>query len=339
MAGACLNGRYFYTIVPVFLPFFALALEKAVRPGRLWMLFLALFPVLYFLFLPWFLDGSRLLRAPASARGLMDLALLWEPFPTFFGPQASPAPLRVVGSLFAVSLFGVSALACTRRGPSWCRTGAAVCFLAAAFLCGRAVNLGDPPGRIGPFEVLMENRHYRDFRVLGPHAGDFFASFRKPDGDSGLAYVLTDDAARFRHDANRLEHPADLPLRDWRGRSLRWGKAHIRLLPLCDDGGVVACRATGQVIRGRARLALQIGGVPDAADVALEEGPFDVVFRTPILRNNEGVNFRLALEDDVGEAYIATTEYAPCPDGLADLLGGFPESSIVVDEDYTRYLR
>lgn len=185
----------------------------------------------------------------------------------------------------------------------------------------------------------MENRHLRDFRVLSPHGGVFFTSFRKPCAVSGRVYVLTDDAARSRNDANRLEHPADLSSTDWRGRPLRWGKAHIRLLPLCQEDGVVACRATGKVVRGRARLALQIGGVPNAADVVLEEGPFDVVFRTPIHRKNEGVNFRLALENDAGEAYIATTEYAPCPDGLADLLGGFPASSTVVEEDYTRFLR
>lgn len=339
MGGACLNGRYFYTIVPVFLPFFAIALEKAARPGRLWMLFLALLPVLYFLFLPWFLAGSRLLRAPAPARGLMNLALLWEPFPSFFGTEASPPPLRVVGSLFALSLFGLSALACTRRGPAWGRTGAAVFFLVAAFVCGRLVNLGDPPGRIGPFDILMEKRHFHDFRVLGPHAGDFFASFRESCGDIQIDYVMTDDDSRSSDDFCRVQHPDELPATDWRKRPLRWGKAYVRLRPLCKVGGVVACRATGRVVRGRARLALQIGGVPDAADVVLEEGPFDVVFRTPIQRKNEGVNFRLALENDVGEAYIATTEYAPCPDGLADLLGGFPASSTVVDEDYSQYLR
>ena len=339
MAGACLNGRYFYTIVPVFLPFFALSLEKADRPGRLWMLFLALLPVLYFLFLPWFLDGSRLLRAPAPARGFMNLALLWEPFPSFFGAEASPVPLRVVGSLFAASLFGLSLLACTRHGPAWGRTGLAVFFLAVAFVCGRAVNVGDPPGRIGPFKVLMADRHFHDFLVLNSHSGDFFDAFRKPIDDPRLVYVLTDNASRTEEDACRMAHSSDLPVDDWRGRPLRWGKVHGGLLPLNTAGGVVACRATGRVLRGTARLALQIGRVPDAADVVLEEGPFDVVFRTPIPKGNEGADFRFALENDTGEACIYTTEYAPCPDGLADLLGGFSASSTVVEEDYMRYLR
>ena len=338
--GECLHGRYFYPMVPVLVPFFAIALSRATRPGRIWLLFLALVPVLYFLFVPWFLNGSGLVHAPASARKLMNLNLLWEPFPPFFhGSVPSSGHYRLVGSFFAASLFGLSALACTRRGPAWARTGAAVFLLAVAFVCGRAVNLGIPPGRIGPFEVLMANRHFHDFRVLGPHSGDFFASFRRPVDDARFAYVLTDDLSRTPNDACRLEHPSDLPATDWRQRPLRWGKVHIRLLPLCEAGGIVTCRATGRVVRGTARLALQVGGVPDAEDVVLEEGPFDVVFRTPIRRNTKGVNFQVALENDIGEVCVATTEYVPCPDGLVDLLGGFPASSTVVEADYTRYLR
>ena len=325
MGGACLNGRYFYPAIPVLLPFFAIALGRATGNGRRWLLFLALLPVLYFLFLPWFLNGSRLVRAPVAARGFMNLALLWEPFPSFFGrgnPRSAPE-LLVAGSVFSASLFGLSFLACTKRGPSFFRGGAAVVLLALAFVCGRKVDLGAPPERIGVFEVLMGTRHFHDFRIIGPHPDGVFESFREPGGDPRLVYVLTDDETRPHDDAYRLQHPSDLRVDDWRGRPLRWGKAHASLMSLKHARGVVACRATGRVVRGTARLALQIGGLSDATDIVLPEGPFDVVFRTRVPRGNEGANFRLALENDVGEAYIATTEYIPCPGNLPDLLGGY----------------
>jgi hypothetical protein len=332
LGGACLNGRYFYPVLPLLLPFFAIALARATRPGRLWLLFLALLPAFYFLFLSWFLTGAPLIRAPVPARGFLGLSLLWEPFPAFFGEEATPAGTRVVGSLFAAALFGLSALACTRRGPAPLRAIAAVALLGTAFFCGRFVDRVAPPKRIAPFDALMDDRHFNDFRVLGPRPADYFSAFLDPDADSRLVYVLTDDPERPHDGVYRLQHPSELAVDDWRGRPLRWGKAHSSFILFTKERGTiaapgtVAARATGRVVRGTAHLALQVGGVPDAPDVPLDEGPFDVVFVAHVARGNEGGNFRLALENDSGEAYIATTQYAPCPPALLPLLGGFPPS-------------
>lgn len=327
LGGACLNGRYFYSVVPVLLPFFAIALSRAGRPGRLWLLFLALLPVLYFVFLAPFLSGGRLIYAPVQSRAFLNLSLLWEPFPGFFSHTVSCPSARVAGSLFAASLFGISALACTRRGPAPFRYGAAACLLAAAFFLGRHVDRAASPKRIGAFDVLMGERHFHHFRVIGPHPSDFFSSFRAPDCGDMTVFVLTDDLSHTHDNIYRMQHPVNLPVDDWRGRPLRWGRSNAGFTSFRGARGYVACRATGRVVRGTAHLALQIDGVPDSPDVVLEEGPFDVIFRTRVYRGNGGGTFLLALENDVGEAYLSTTEFAPCPDTLPELLGGFASPS------------
>lgn len=329
LGGACLKGRYFYPVVPVLLPFFALALARAGRAGRLWLLALSFLPVFSLVFLAPFLSGARLVYAPLAFRGFMNLALFWEPFPSLF--RGSSAFGCAAGSIFALSLFALSLLACTRRGGRVFRISSAAVLLVVAFFCGRAVDLDNAPKRLGSFEVLMGERHFHDFRVLGDAPGDFFAAFREPADNPLALYVLTDDMNRSHDDAFRLQHPADLPLDGWRGRPLRWGKAHAGLTSLREARGYVAARATGCVERGTARLALQIGGEPDAVDVVLDEGPFDVTFVARVYRGNGGANFRLALENDVGEAVLATTEFVPWSKGLEKALGPFPASTKRVD--------
>ena len=331
LGGACLKGRYFYPAVPVLLPFFAMALARAGRAGRDWLLFLAILPVLSLVFIAPFLAGARLVYAPVAFRGFMNTSLFWEPFPALF--RGSSAAANVAGSVFALSLFALSFLACTRRGGRPFRMTAAVVLMVLAFFCGRAVDRDFSPKRLDAFDVLMGEHHFHDYRVIGDAPGDFFSSFRDPTSDPCSIYVLSDDMGRSHADTYRLQHPADMPVDDWRGRPLRWGKSRSGFTSLRSARGFVAARATGRVVRGTARLALQIGGVPDAPDIALPEGPFDVVFVARVFRGNKGANFRLALENDMGEAIIDTTEYVPCPPKLVDLLGGFPTSARVVEWD------
>ena len=329
--GACLKGRYFYPVVPVLLPFFAHALVRAGRAGRLWLLFLSCLPVLSLFFLAPFLSGASLVFAPIAFRGFLNLSLFWEPFPSLLWGSSGAA--CVLGSVFSGSLFALSLLACTRRGGRLFRTAAAAVLMVVAFFCGRFVDGDCASKRVGAFEVLMDKRHFRDFRVLGDSPGDYFSSFGVPSNDPRPLYVLTDDPVCPLDGACRLQRPADLPVDDWRGRPLRWGKFREKFASLHEAQGVVAARATGRVVRGTAHLALQISGVSDAPDIVLPEGPFDAVFRVRLSRAKQGVNFRIALENDVGEAVIDGIEYAPCPDGVADLLGGFPPGARLVEWD------
>lgn len=333
LGGACLSGRYFYTAVPLFLPFFAVALAEATRPGRLWMLFLSLLPVAYLLFLAPFLDGADLLYAPGPVRGFLNLTLLWDPFVSFFGREAPAA----AGSLFAAALIGISFLACTRRG-GFLRIPAAVLLLAAAFFAGRAADRAAPPQRRGVFSVLLGERHFHDFKVLGPAPAGFFEALHPPREATRDLYILSDDPApaRASAEADRVESPGELEEGDWQGRPLRWGDVQPNFSNLGRVRGFAACRATGRVVRGTARLALQIDGVPDAPEILLPEGPFDVTFHLRVYNGNGGAKFRLALEDGVGDARVATAEYEPCPPALPAKLGGFPPSTTLVEVPYRK---
>lgn len=97
LEGLCLGGRYALTFVPVLLPFFAMALERADRAGRVWLLFLAVQPVLFFAFAARSAQGGALYFAPAFLRGLPAYSLFWDPFPSQYG--AVPAAARAGGSL------------------------------------------------------------------------------------------------------------------------------------------------------------------------------------------------------------------------------------------------
>lgn len=327
LAGACLGGRYFYTVLPVILPFFAIALPRASRPGRLWMLFLALLPVAYLLFIAPFLSGGALLYAPAPMRGFLNLVLFWEPFASFFG---TPPAAVTWGSLFAATLFGLSGLACTRRG-GFLRVPAAVLLLVSAFFFGRAANRTVPAQRRGVFSVLLGKRHFHDFKVLGRTPSDFFSAFWENPGNLRAAYLLSDAPQQAGVAVRRAERPADLDVNDWHGRSLRWGMVQPLFSSLGNTRGFAACRATGQVVRGTARLGLQVKGAQEIPEVVLPEGPFDVTFHLRVYNGNGGANFRLALENDTGEAYVSTTQYEPCPPALPDKLGGFPAGTMVVE--------
>lgn len=329
--GACLKGRYFYAVVPVLLPFFAHALVRAGRAGRLWLFFLSFLPVLSLFFLAPFLAGPRLVFAPVAFRGFLNLSLFWEPFPSLLRGSSSVG--CVLGSVFAGTLFALSLLACTRRGGRFSRTATAAILAVVAFFCGRAVDRNCTSKRLGAFDVLMDERHFHDFRVLGDGPGDCFSAFSEPSNDPGPLYALTDDPASALDGVCRLQHPADLSVDDWRGRPLRWGKFREKFMALPEATGFVAARATGRVVRGTAHLAFQLSGVSDAPDIVLPEGPFDVVFRVRVFIGKQGANFRLALEDGVGEAIIDSIEYAPSPTGLADLLGGFPPGARLVEWD------
>jgi len=328
LEGACLNGRYFYVLLPVSLPFLAMALERAGRGGRLWMLFLLSAPVLYFLFLAPFLRETELVYAPSAARSFLNLTLLWEPFPTFFGETGRT--LRWAGSLYAAALFALSALACGRRGGRWRGVAWAV-LAAAAFALGRHVDRAEPPGRLGEMAVLTDRRPFREFRALGAVPGGYFEAFRAPGAPDEAVYVLTDDPGRPPEDAHRMDVAATLPQDDWLGRPLAWGKVHHTFISLKRAGGDFACRATGRVVRGRARLALQTDGNPVAPDCPLDEGPFDVTFLVRVPGGTRGVNFRLALENGAGEAIVETTEVAPFREKLAEVLGPFPAETRIVD--------
>jgi len=333
LGGACLNGRYFYNAIPVLLPFFAMALSRAGRPGRRWMLFLALLPVFYFVFLADSISGSRLIRAPDSMRSFLNFSMFWEPYGAFYDRRHSPVAACVAGSVFSAALFGLACLACTRRGGRKTRIGAASALLAFAFVSGWIANRLAPPKSIGAFDVLMGERHFHDFRLLGggDAPSDFFAAFRGPSSDHRAIFVLTDDSRRSQEDAYRVQYPSNLEPNDWQNRPLRWGKTRSDFTSFRRARGFVACRATGRVVRGTARLALQIDGVPGASEISLPEGPFDVVFRVRVYRGNGGGNFLLALEDDVGEAVVEMTEFAPCPKGLPGKLGGFPPGCTLVE--------
>lgn len=156
--GACLNGRYFYNALPLLLPFFAIALPKADRRGRIWILFLLLLPVLYFLFITFHLHGAALLRAPASMRHLLAFQTFWEPYPSFYG--GSDRAVKAAGSFFAAAVMAVSFLACLRRRPA-VRLAAAAILLCLAFLAGRFVTSHHPPRRSEDKQILDGYRHYR----------------------------------------------------------------------------------------------------------------------------------------------------------------------------------
>lgn len=329
LVGATFNGRYFYPVLPVLLPFLALALDRADRAGRLWILFLLLLPVFYFFVVSPFLPPAALIRSPAPVRSFAAFQTFWEPFASF--RETGNAATRRAGSLFAAALFALSFLACFRARPRL-RAAAAAALLVLAFGAGRFVDRGDPPFRAGPFAVLGGDRRFRDFELLSGSVDGFFEAFRS--GLSGRpAMRLADGPAVDPALYDRSQAPADVPQNDWAGRDLRWAKVRFRVVGTDGRPGVVACHAKGRVLRGTALLSPT---VPDAApfgETRLPEGPFEVVFRIPVERGNGGVNLLLALDGNEGEAIVDEFDVVPCPPGIHAALGPFPATARVFDSE------
>ena len=329
LGGECLRGRYLYPAVPVLLPFYAVALGRARRGGRIFLLGLLLLPVLYFAFLTPFLRGTDLLHAPVPMRKFLCLSLLWEPWRLFF--RESRLAVRVAGDAFAAAVIGLSVLACVRGGGRWRRAGWVV-LAAVALLSGRAVDRWVPPPRADPFRVFLGKPRFRHFVPLARGDADCFAALRNErSAGGGTLYVLTDDPGRPHEGVYRMQYADRLPCDDWAGRDLAWGKVGRLFFSPGKGGGDLACRAMGRVERGTARLALQVAGLSSAPETPLEPGPFDVVFRVRVPPQSEGVNFRLALDGAFGEAVVDTAEFIPCPDGLPEAAGPFPEGAVVLD--------
>lgn len=330
VSGTCLNGRYFFPVVPVFVPCLALALARADRPGRVWLLFLALLPVLYFLPLSFFLSKTQLLRAPAPVRTLPPLQSFWEPFAAFF--DGSPPAVRTAASIFAAAVLGISILACVRRRPV-VRAVAAAVLLSVAFAAGRTVDRGDPPERAENISLLAGKRPLRYFRVLSGTPSDLFEAFRRgtENQDSKSAILFTDDPTPDHEQFRRTLFVQNHPENDWAGRNRRWCMVRNRSMPIGSNRSIIACRVKGEVVRGSARLAILIWGRPYMGDIALPSGPFDVVYRIRVFPDLQGVNALVSLDGDAGEIRVDEFEVVPCPDGLRDALGPFPDDATIVD--------
>lgn len=104
-----------------------------------------------------------------------------------------------------------------------------------------------------------------------------------------------------------------------------------RSFPIGTNRSIVACRVKGDVVRGSARLAILIWGRPYMGDIALPSGPFDVVYRIRVFPDLQGVNALVSLDGDAGEIRVDEFEVVPCPDGLRDALGPFPDDATIVD--------
>lgn len=330
LSGACLNGRYFFPVVPVLLPFLAVALGRADRPGRVWMIFLALLPVLYFVPVSFFLVKGQLLRAPAPIRTLPLLQSFWEPFAAFF--DGSPPRVRAAATVFASAVFAVSLLACARRRPV-ARTAAAAVLLAVAFAAGRTVDRGDPPLRANDIALLAGKRPWRDFRVVAGTPSGLFEAFRPRSEDpfSSASLLLADAPSPNQERVRRTVFVRSLAENDWAGRGRRWCMVRLRSLPIGSNRCVVACRVRGDVVRGSARLAVLIWGRPYMGDIALPAGPFDIVYTIRVSPDLQGINALVSLDGDAGEVRVDEFEVAPCLDGLQEALGPFPDGVTVID--------
>lgn len=330
LSGACLNGRYFFPAVPVFIPCLALALARADRPGRVWLVFLGLIPVLYFILLSFFLVKTELLRAPTPVRTFPLLQSFWEPFASFF--DGSTPSVCAAAAVFAAAVFGTSVLACVRRAAV-VRAVAAAVLLSVAFAAGRTVDRGDPPSRFQGVRLLAGLRFLRDFRVLSGTPSGLFEAFHRNTGYSDLKFPIlyTDDPNPNRFLYRRTLRVQDHPENDWAGRNRRWCMVRKRSFPIGTNRSIVACRVKGDVVRGSARLAILIWGRPYMGDIALPSGPFDVVYRIRVFPDLQGVNALVSLDGDAGEIRVDEFEVVPCPDGLRDALGPFPDDATIVD--------
>ncbi|MBQ7666921.1 MAG: hypothetical protein IJS46_02875, partial [Kiritimatiellae bacterium] len=331
--GTCLPGRYLFPVVPILLPFFTLALDRADRAGKLWMVFLAVMPVLYFVFLSHDIVGSQLLRVPAAMRSFALFQAVWEPWASHRG--GTPA-VHAAGAVFALSLVGISVLACFKTS----RRRRAVAFpalFAVAFLGGAFVDGHDPSDRATAFEIVQANRKMHVWRIAGGHPTDVFTAFREtPDlvHESEKRPPLVMAASKPADGGNyrRCVNPEDLPPEPW-GGDLKW--VPVRKSPIAHaqgNAGGIAMRIVGKVVGGTARVAFVRGGVaanPGGAEIP--EGDFDVVVFGSLGADSLWSNLYLALVGDEGAVYVEQFDFAPWPHGFSAAFPQMPGATAILD--------
>ena len=318
LVGACVSARYFLQAIPPLVPFGALWLDRAGRPGRAWWFFLALLPVLYLLAVSPSCSAAGLVRSPYGLWEFDAFRTFWMPFRLTFSPLGTgQAALCLV---LPAALVAVSFL----LGRPGARPAVAVALLAAGALAGLRADSFLP--RVGPpaSEALGNAHHWHEFRAIGgPAPSGFFETFA--DGEFAPAIVAETPAGTAPGAGPRRIDASLFPDNDWGGRGLRWGLLRaVRTKPARRSS--LAIRVAGRVEAGSARLAVntpQLAYFPDGVSVG--EGPFEHVFFVP--RKKGDTLVVAALEGPGSVLRVDAVDVAPWAVGLEKGAGPLPEGA------------
>jgi hypothetical protein len=332
LVGSCVSARYFLQAIPPLVPFGALWLDRAGRPGRRWWFFLAWMPVLYlFAVAPW-CSGNGLVHSPFGLWDLDAYRSFWQPLRQMFVPL--PAGRAALCLVLPLGLMAASFAVAPRR-PSRGALAAFWLLLAAGAAAGLAADRF--LHRAGPEAVWAfgNAHHWRAFRRLsGPAPESFFAAFRSgedPTRRKGALWLCGPDvpASAPAAEGPRRIDAASVRANDWKGRGLRWVPVRT-IRSRSKRRGAIAIRLHGTMEGGSALLSVSSrkrSFFPDGVRVG--PGPFDAVLLVPTRGSKTGVF--AALEDGAGELRVDFTDVMPWSRGLDAGVGPFPEGTVVAD--------
>ena len=330
--GACVSGRYFLQAIPPLVPFGAVWLDRAGRPGRVWWFFLASLPVFYLFVVSPFCSGGGLIHSPYGIWEFDAMRSFWQPFREVLRPLPEGGGFVRAALCLALpaALVAASALLAA-PGPR--RAAAAAVVLAFGVAAGVRADSFLPPVPTNPAWAFAHEHWWRDFRrISGPASTDFFSAFRtRPDNpDAPRLAVFDGEPLPAPPDFRRIDVTGLRP-NDWLGRNLHW--TELRPFPVRDNRrGALAVRVRGTAVRGPARFAVSVG--PEAFPVdglSVPEGPFDAVMLVPT-RRGRGSATVFGVPDDEGGAFsVEFVEIAPYAPGLEAAAGPFPKGAAIAD--------
>ena len=338
LIGACVSARYFLQAIPPLVPFGALWLDHAGRPGRRWWFFLAWMPVLYlFAISPW-CSGSGLVFSPYGLWAFDAFRSFWQPLRLMFSPLSTGRaalclvlPVALMSAPFTV----------VARQPTRVSLSLFGLLLAAGFVAGLAADRFLPRAGDPPAWAFGNAHHWHSFRYIsGPSPETFFQSFRSGENPANQACLLTllgrseaDESGypttAFTNERARQIDTLSVHVNDWAGRDLRW--VILRFFrPQEKRRGAVAVRVRGTMFGGTARLTVAMPGHSFFEDgVPVEEGPFDAVLLVPV--SGVKMTVRAALDGDIGRLDIDLVDIMPWAPGLDVGAGAFPANVIVAN--------
>lgn len=330
LEGACVSARYFLQAIPPLVPFGALWLDRAGRPGRRWWFFLSWMPVLYLFAISPRCSGGGLVFSPGGLWEFDAFRSFWQPLREMFRPlPAGRAALcLVLPASVAAASFAVSG-----RRPSRGALAAFWLLLAAGAAAGLAATRFLPGGGGEPPGWAFGNAHFwHEFRRIGgPAPASFFEAFGSgTDGKEPAVFATLAgrDVPVSRADGKRIDADAVAP-NDWEGRDLRW--ALVRTFrPRIARRGAVAIRIGGTADGGPALLSAAAAGETFFRDgVPVGPGPFDAVLLVPMSGARTTVFAALPVGTDA--LRLKRIDVMPWAAGLDRGAGPFPEGTVVAD--------
>lgn len=326
--GTCIPGRFLLTSVPVLLPTAAIMLSRAKKAARIWFYFLALIPVLFYVFVGSLMreSPSAFIRVPGKLREYIGFQSFWEPLASF--KYVTHPESILFTSVFVIALIALTILLVALR-PSATRTLSCSAILVLALACGYRSNALENKPTEKILRLLSKESNWKYYLTGKEQPLDIVEFFSVPvDASRKPTFILTDEASGQSALTNIIPVSRS-SIEDWDGRNIFWHPVQVQMT--YNFEGFFVLRVVGNVKRGTGLFSLRQGSHTLEDCYAVGEGAFDVTWVVPTRKGWGFTGAVVALKDNRGELEIDSVQLIPFSPYMISSGFVFPSTTVVRD--------